>query len=102
MGWRGYETSIPSGMIFRKMYCHRCGIQLKKEKITKVFKKGEQGYSNRILGHATIGMTEIAKSEYIYKCPDCGGTITYDEQLRIHKLQKKLKRKILTDKDFSE
>ena len=101
MGWRGYETHIPVGMIFRKMYCHRCGIQLKKEKITKVFKRGEQGYSDDILGHPTIGMSEIAKSECIYKCPNCSNTITYDEQLHIHKLQKKLKHTILSADDFN-
>ena len=56
MGWKGSETKIPVGMIFKKMFCHQCGAQLKKEKITKTYKKGERGYSNKILGHSTLGM----------------------------------------------
>ena len=31
MGWKGYETTIPVGMLFKRMFCHKCGAQLKKE-----------------------------------------------------------------------
>ena len=33
MGWKGFTISIPAGMLFRKMFCHKCGAPLKKEKI---------------------------------------------------------------------
>lgn len=82
-------------MIFRKMYCHNCGSLLKKEKITKTYKKGDQEYSNRILGHPTLGMSEISKSQYVYKCTHCGSQITYEDQCSIAKTQKALKKKIL-------
>lgn len=99
MGWRGYETEIPAGMVFRKMFCHKCGAQLKKEKITEIYKKGDQEYSNRILGHTTLGMSEISKSYYIYKCTKCGAKINYDNQCVIAKKQKRLKKKILNEND---
>ena len=97
MGWRGSETTIPVGMIFRKMFCHKCGTQLRKEKITKTYKKGDPEYSNNILGHSTLGMSEISKSYYIYKCINCGAEIDYDHQCVIAKKQKLLKKKILIE-----
>ena len=97
MGWKGYETTIPVGMLFKRMFCHKCGAQLKKEKITETYKKGEQGYSNKLLGHSTLGMSEISKSYYIYKCPNCGAKINYDDQCVIAKKLKLLKKKILNE-----
>ena len=35
MGWKGSEIEMPVGMIFKRMFCHKCGARLKKEKITK-------------------------------------------------------------------
>ncbi len=65
MGWRGYETEIPVGMIFKKMFCHKCGTKLIKMKITKLYKKGENGYSNIILGHSALGMNQISISHFV-------------------------------------
>ena len=97
MGWRGKETEIPVGMIFKKMFCHKCGTQLKKKKITKIYKKGDPGYSNHLLGHSTLGMSEISRSHYIYKCENCGSKISYDDQCVIAKKQKLLRRKIIDE-----
>ena len=36
MGWKGLEIEMPVGMIFKRMFCHKCGARLKKEKITKI------------------------------------------------------------------
>ena len=99
MGWRGYETEIPVGMIFRRMFCHKCGTKLKKEKMTKLIKKGEEGYSNDILGHSTLGMSEISRSLYVYKCPNCNSLISYEKQCVFAKKQKQLKKKILDECD---
>jgi len=40
MGWKGSEIEMPVGMIFKRMFCHKCCARLKKEKITKIYKKG--------------------------------------------------------------
>lgn len=95
MGWTGTEVNINFGMIFKKMYCSKCGALLKKNKITHVYKKGELGYSRRLLNKTTIGMDAKAVTEYVYKCPKCNNTKTYKEQIEISKTQKKLKTKIL-------
>ena len=99
MGWKGYESTISLGMIFKKMYCHKCGQKLKRKKISNVYKKGEDGYSNYLSGHATIGMDRIEKAYYIYTCVNCGSEISYEEQCKIAKKQKQLKSKILNSED---
>jgi len=72
MGWKGYESTISLGMIFIKMYCHKCGNILKRKKISNVYKKGDPNYSNDILDHTTVGMDRIEKAYYIYHCHNCG------------------------------
>lgn len=97
MGWQGYEMEIPVGMIFKKMYCHKCGNKLGKKKISQIVKKGEQDYSNDILGHGTIGMDRKDMVRYIYECSNCHFEITYKDQCVIAKKQKMHKKKILND-----
>ena len=99
MGWRGYKGTIDVGMLFRKMYCHKCGNILKRKKVSNIYKKGEPGYVNTILGSPTIGMDRIELVEYIYHCPNCSSEITYDEQCIVAKKQKRLKKRILVEKD---
>lgn len=91
MGWTGFETEIPLGMIFRKMYCCGCGTKLKKHLVTNTINKGEAGYQNTILGQPTIGMDKIKLGYYVYKCPNCGIMITYEEQLKISRESKNIK-----------
>lgn len=100
MGWKGYEAEIPVGMIFKKMYCHKCGYKLKRKKISKIYKKGDPNYSNDILGQPTIGMDRIERAYYIYQCPNCHLEITYDAQCVVAKKQKKLKKKIIDEKEL--
>ena len=95
MGWTGYESEMDAGMLFLKMYCSKCGTRLKKQKVVNIFSKGEEEFRNHLLGKTTIGMTKIKKVHYVYKCPTCQDIITYDEQKKIRKIQKKLNRKIL-------
>ena len=99
MGWKGQETSIPLGMIFRKMFCHKCGTQLKKQKVSNIYYKGDNGFQKHILGHRTIGMDKIEKISYIYVCPNCNSSMTYEMQVRISKIQKRLDKKILSDNE---
>lgn len=44
--WKEVEHSIPFGMIFKKMYCHKCGIKLVKNKYSKIILKGDPEYKN--------------------------------------------------------
>lgn len=99
MGWKGYESTISLGMIFKKMYCQKCGNTLRRKKISNIYKKGDPNYSNDILGHATIGMDRIEKVYHVYYCPNCGFEITYEEQCVVRKRQKLLYKKILNDNE---
>jgi predicted RNA-binding Zn-ribbon protein involved in translation (DUF1610 family) len=102
MGWKGHEIKIPAGMVFRKMYCHMCEIRLGKYKVTNEYKKGEKGYRYTMGAGIAIGMDRVAVSTFIYKCPNCGHEITYDDQCVIAKIQKKLKKKVLTQDEISD
>ena len=111
MGWQGSETTMPAGMLFAKMYCYKCASKLFKEEISRIFEKGEKGFAPQVLHktmfglggirmHGTIGMDEIKKSTYVYKCELCNYLITYEEQQKISKLQKELNKTILSDSDM--
>lgn len=96
--WRGYECHGPAlGMIFRKMYCHKCGQRLKREKVIVIYKKGDVGFTDDVNGEPVVGMTEKSVSSYIYKCPNCNATITYSKQREIAKIQKHQKKIILDE-----
>ena len=99
MGWKGYELKIPVGMIFRKMYCCKCGARLVKHKTSRLYKKGDVDYQSHILGHSTLGMSKILSESYIYFCPICENITTYDQQLEVARKQKALKCLVLPDKD---
>lgn len=95
MGWQGHEIKIPVGMLFKKMYCFKCGNKLDRKEIRRIIKKGDPNYSNDIMGHSTIGMDRKEQVEYIYICPNCHLEITYKEQCVISDKQKESHKKIL-------
>ena len=97
MGWKGYETTIDVGMIFKKMYCHKCGNRLKKKKISNTYKKGDPKFSRWLMNNLTIFMDRKEESYYIYKCPNCEAEISYDTQCLVAKLQKIHKSVILDE-----
>lgn len=97
MGLTGYRIQIDLGILFRKMYCCKCGERLKKHSISRIIKKGDYDFDTQLVGQKTsIGMDKIKETTYIYKCNSCCYTIDYDYQKRIAKKQKSLKRKNLT------
>ena len=99
MGWRGYNGTIDAGMIFKKMYCKNCGTKLKIKKSSEIINKGDEGYTNKINGDSTIGMSSYYSVSYVYLCPNCNLEITYDDQCVVAKKQKRLKKKILDKND---
>lgn len=99
MGWRGSVSEIDFGMLFKKMYCKNCGERLKKKKNTEIIKKGDPRFSRRIGRYIMIGLTSYSMHTYTYLCPNCGLELSYDEQVKIAKIQKKLNCKILYDEE---
>lgn len=101
MGWRGYKGTIAAGMIFKKMYCHNCGTKLKIKKSTIIISKSEEKYSNKMPGKGnSVGMSSYYDVTYLYWCPICDKTITYDEQCIVAKKQKQLKQRIICKNDL--
>lgn len=100
MGWRGYKGTIDVGMIFKKMYCKNCGTKLKIKKNTKIVKKGDEDYSNRMPGKGSaLGMSSYYDVAHVYCCPNCGLETTYDEQCAVARKQKEMQRKIKSIKE---
>ena len=100
MGWRGYKGTIDAGMLFKKMYCKKCGTRLKIKKNSRIVSKGDADFSSAMPGRfSPIGMSSYYDATYIYLCPNCNSETTYDEQCNIAKIQKLLKTKILKDND---
>ena len=100
MGWRGYQSTIDVGMVFKKMYCCECGTRLKKKKVTNIYVKGQPGYTRHFASFTAIGMSELSMTTYIYRCPNCGLEINYSNQCLVAKKQKKLKKKVLDENEI--
>ena len=93
------SVSIPMAMVTKKFYCHKCGERLGKYPRTRTVKPGDADYKkyNRIGRTHIIGDVEV--TEYGFQCPACGNIIEYDEQRVIVKIQKQLRKNILSDEE---
>ena len=93
----GATVSIPAAMLFKKYYCHKCGERLKRQKVTETLNPGDLGYQaarNRFAG-MPLGKRAISVTHYVFRCPICDTTITFDEQEDIAVKQKHAKSHIL-------
>ena len=100
------HASIPIGMVFLKFYCHKCGAKLVKHSQKKTLTKDDPEYdyyyhnisrkSDLVIAHKDIDVLE-----YVFRCPACENIIEYEKQRDIRKIQKKLKKNILSDEELS-
>ena len=88
------------GMVTKKFYCHKCGERLGKHPKTRTLSPGDSDYRkhNRI-NHRTHMIGDVEVTEYDFQCPACGNVIEYDEQCVIGKIQKQLRKNILSDEE---
>lgn len=101
---RRYEYSISVGMIFKKMYCCKCGEKLKKEFITVDYDPESKankeawftGTSIRFIYRPHPDGTEYKECFYI--CKKCGYALSYNDQKIISEYQKETGKKILNEK----
>lgn len=93
----GATVSIPVAMLFKKYYCHKCGEHLKRQKVTETLNPGDHGYEaakDQIFDNHMIHGS-ISVTEYVFRCPTCNTTVTFDEQEDIATKQKHAKTHIL-------
>lgn len=93
--WKEVEHSIPFGMIFRKMYCHKCGEKLIKNKYVRIILKDDPKY--KVYKRGRFGEGKVTQYKYNYKCPKCYHIIEYKEQVKISKIQKQNNSFVLTN-----
>ena len=96
----GYEMKIPIGMLYKKMFCCKCGAKLQKKKISKLISKGDTDYKRIKYGHTVILDKRQIRERLVYFCPFCNIITEYIEQLRISNIQKKKNNLILDDNDL--
>ena len=95
-----YEIKVHVGMLFKKMFCCKCGIKLQKKKMSKINFKGDIGFKRIKYGHTiSLDKKQIIDS-VVYFCPNCNIITKYPVQLIISKIQKKKNKLILDDNDL--
>lgn len=97
-----YSMHIPCGMIFRKMFCCRCGEKLTKQKVKNTTEVDKFIISRPF--NITIFYSEgtLCETSYVYKCPSCGNITSYKRQCLIAKRQKQVMSKILCEEDITD
>ncbi len=97
----GYDMEIDVGVLFRRMYCCKCGTKLKRTSISRLVKKGELGHDEHLVPMrvAIYTYSPQIKVRYVYICPKCKQVTTYEQQCQIAKRQRKAKTKILEEKE---
>lgn len=97
---RGKHWSIPTNMVFKKSYCHKCGNTLSKEKTHRVVTKDDPDYYNyHEVEHYPRHDYDVYS--YRFKCPHCKNRMSAKEQSIISRIQKKCKSKILSSGDIN-
>ena len=100
-GLNGKNNSIPIGMVFRKYYCHCCGTRLEKERTHRVVSKDDKDY---YVYHEAGNYPRRDHDVYDHRfvCPQCRIRMSYRKQCIIERIQKKLKRTIISDEEIKE
>lgn len=95
MGQTKYISETTIGMVFERHYCHKCGKKLQKIKKRETYKKGDSEFNLRVNPIDSLLIDDLVFTTMVYSCPRCSYEITYSEQKKISKIQKKNKQKIL-------
>ena len=100
---KGRSVSIPIAMLTRKFYCHICGERLEKHPRKRTVQRGDPDYwEHSMIGTTHIIADEIELTEYVFKCPSCGGIFPFYEQCVIENLQKSFGRHILSQAEIGD
>ena len=90
--------SIDAAMVTRRFYCHKCGDRLLRNARTRLLRRGDPDYRKHNMGF--IGDIELTECDF--KCWTCDRIVSCDEQYVIEKMQKKLRKHVLSEAEFAE
>lgn len=91
--------SLPLGMIFQKYHCAKCGATLEKERTHRVVTKDDPDYF-RYHSYGKFPRRDCDVYEHQFKCPDCGASISFDEQCIIKRIQKQQGHTVLSSSEI--
>ena len=91
------EYDMPLGMLVRKMYCAGCGTRLVRKQVRKQYQRSEGGFRNTLSNRSIINVGSYTTVTYVYRCPNCHRETSYEEQVKVAKIQARTGRKILTE-----
>ena len=98
---KGKFISIPYGMVFKKYYCSKCGTRLKKEKTHRSVTPDDKDYY-QYHDYGSFPKRDYDVYGYQFQCPVCKARISYDEQCKIRRIQKKQGTTILSSAQIKD
>lgn len=104
---KGYEFSISPKMIFKKMYCCKCGKKLSIKLISIGYDPDKKWDHYGFINGSTLSFRFKYRpkgTEYfepVYTCKHCNYIISYDAQKRIREYQDAGRRHILTENEIN-
>ena len=95
----GKLTSIIfTSELLRKQYCPVCGKKLKREKVSKILEKGDEGFTKYREGFYYPLVNQNVRSSYIFTCQHCEIAFADGDEVRmVRELQKRRRSKILSE-----
>lgn len=101
---RSYSFHIPMGMIFKRMYCCKCGEKLKRTFLPIGYQEEGGAFFGASVTSLSISYRSpriVENNECFYSCENCHYYISYDDQKIIAEYQSESGRKILTEKQMA-
>ena len=98
---QSYEIDLR--VLFKTFYCSVCGNKLKKIKIKKTLNEEQRKeYYRELFPLGKPIELQVEKVKLAFMCVKCQKLETTDKQLKVAKIQKKLKKKVLTQDEISD
>lgn len=95
-----HSYEIDLRILFRKFYCPVCGERLfVVREITKLTESQQAAYYKELYPHGIPIKLDVGNSKQIFVCSKCNYCNTTENHLQIHKKQKQMKKKIITEND---
>ena len=97
-----YSYELDLRILFKKFYCPKCGERLNaRMDKTKMTDEQKERYYKELYPHGIPMNIDVGEAKQVMACLGCDYLNTTDGQLAIRKIQKKLKKIILTQEELN-